>query len=407
VYGNNSGSANFSPGAVGGDLFGSAVEVGDFNADGFDDVAVGSPGKAVRNRARAGGVTVLYGGGGGISASGFDFFSQDSPGLPGSAEINDQFGFSLAAGDFNGDGRDDLAVGAPGEGIFNRARAGGVAVLYSDAGGVASANGRYFHQSQRGLRGAAEPGDEFGFSLAAGNFNGDGFDDLVAGSPGEDFRFPQNVGVIHMMLGSTNGITLSGSKFLSQSTPGVPNGSEDNDRFGHTLVAGDFNGDGRDDIAVSAPDETFGVRRNAGMVWSLFGSSTGLTGTGSQNFTQRTAGLGNGVEQSDRFGVGLAAGDINGDGNDDLVVGVPDETLGRAGRTGLVHVINGSPSGLTGSGSATYNQSSTGIPDRSEANDAFGSAVAVGDFDGNGRGDIMIGVPGENARAGAVTVVFE
>jgi len=141
-----------------GDRFGAAVAKGDFDADGFLDVAVGAPGEDVGAVNAAGAVNILAGSAGGLS--GGPLFTQDNP------EPVDQFGAVLAAGDYNGDGFFDLAVGAPGETVGTRLLAGAVSVFEASGGpGGVVAPGPVFTQGGGGLGGTAESLDEFGFAL--------------------------------------------------------------------------------------------------------------------------------------------------------------------------------------------------------------------------------------------------
>ena len=109
----------------------------DFNSDGADDLAVGVPLDNVGTVVGAGAVNVLYGSATGLSGTGSQLVSQNTPGVPGNAEVDDGFGFALATGDFNGDTFADLAVGAPGEGVGTAGAAGAVNVLYGSATGSA------------------------------------------------------------------------------------------------------------------------------------------------------------------------------------------------------------------------------------------------------------------------------
>ena len=161
-------------------------------------------------------------------------------------------------------------------------------------------------------------------------------------------------------------------------------------------MAGDFNGDGFDDIAVGAPDENVGAVADAGVVHVLHGSAAGLTGTGSQYWSQAVAGILDGVEVGDRFGASLAAGDVDGGGHADLVAGAPGESVGAVADAGVVHVLLGTGAGLASAGNQLWGQNSAGISDSAEAGDGFGSAVAAGDFTDDGRTDLAIGAPGED-----------
>src|SRR4029077_9471581 len=112
---------------------------------------------------------------------------QDSPGIQDQAESSDQFGFSLASGDFDGDGFDDLAIGVPLEDIGQPviSNVGMVAVIYGSATGLSQRN-QIWTQNTPGIQGEAESGDEFSWSLAANDYGNDGFDDLAVGVPFEN-----------------------------------------------------------------------------------------------------------------------------------------------------------------------------------------------------------------------------
>src|SRR5829696_4809956 len=199
----------------------------DFNGDGTADLAIGAPGE----NSSSGVVHVLYGSGTGLTATGSQLWSQDSPGIAGAPEAGDIFGFALAAGDFNGDTRADLAIGAPGENSF----AGVVHVLYGSGTGLTATGSQLWSQDSPGIAGAAEPDDIFGEALAAGDFNGDGAADLAIGASGEN----SFAGVVHALYGSaTVGLTATGSQVWSQDSPGIAGGAEAFDVFGETLAAG-------------------------------------------------------------------------------------------------------------------------------------------------------------------------
>ncbi|HET9558119.1 MAG TPA: integrin alpha, partial [Actinomycetota bacterium] len=138
----------------------------DFNGDGFDDLAVGAPGEAVGSLFSAGAVNVLFGSADGL-VPGADLFFQGSGGVGGTAETGDGFGVAVTQGLFNDDDFFDLAVGVPGEAVGSVAGAGAVNILYGSAGGLTG--GPLFVQDN------PETNDSFGFSLAAGDFDGDTF----------------------------------------------------------------------------------------------------------------------------------------------------------------------------------------------------------------------------------------
>ena len=127
-----------------------------------------------------------------------------------------------ARGDFDGDGHGDLAIGVPGEDIGPAADAGALHVLYGDAAALSATDSQYWTQNSSGMADAVEPGDEFARALAVGDLNGDGFDDLAIGAPGEDSA----AGVVHVLYGSSAGLTVTGGQLWSQDSAGVSDSAE-------------------------------------------------------------------------------------------------------------------------------------------------------------------------------------
>jgi hypothetical protein len=369
-----------------GDHFGYAVASGDFNDDCFADLAIGVPG------ANNGiGEIVMFEG----SNAGLVPWSQVviSPGALNSDDITgDAFGDALAVGDFNHDGYDDLAAGA----YRDDGGAGAVGIMYGGPGGLSGAGGTWINQDTGTVPGAREANDEFGFSLAAGDFNGDGFADLAVGVPFEDIGTTIDSGCIDVLLGSASGITTNSSSAFDESTGAIPDNTETSDDWGYSLAAGDINHDGIADLAIGAPGESLGTIAAAGQVTVMFGTNTpaGLTDQGSTVWNQDSPSVPGGSESNDRFGTALAIGDFNGDHFGDLAVGAPNEGVGTAAAAGAVTVIYGTASGPTGTGSQSWTQDSTGISGACEAGDRAGNSVSAINLTST-HSDLIVGVYGE------------
>jgi hypothetical protein len=215
-----------------GDSFGSALAAGDFDASGGTDLAVGVPGEQAGGAQNAGVVHVLYATTAGLTGVGSRLIRQDLDGLFGVPEVGDAFGATLAAGDFNGGGRSDLAIGVPGEDAGGAADAGVVHVLYGSATGLTVAGSRLIRQDLDGLFGTPEVGDRFGAALTTGDFNGGGWADLVIGVAKEDAGGVTDVGVVQVLYGSASGLTVTGSQLFRQGIDGLDAFPDPGDMFG-------------------------------------------------------------------------------------------------------------------------------------------------------------------------------
>lgn len=301
-----------SPGAVEtGDLFGYSLAAGDFNGDGRDDLAVGSPGEDIENVGQppmlgAGAISIYFGSATGITTAGAYILTDDD--TINAAQAGSNFGWSLAAGRFNNDTRDDLAVGLPGKNVSGFAQHGLVEVLYGSASGITAAGAQLFSQVSFG--GSNAIGDQFGYSLAVGNPNGDNFDDLAVGTP---FKGVNNTGRVYIAYGSATGISTTGATGVS------PPGSSTNSNFGRALAFGDYDDDGDDELAVGEPGQTNGI----GRVLIYNGSPTGLVTTSSTLRNQTI--LNEVAESGDQLGWAMAFGAFAGGSREALAIGAPGE----------------------------------------------------------------------------------
>ncbi len=403
-----------SPGVKGsskaGDLFGSAVVVGDFDNDGYDDAVIGSPGKKRPKKAGAGAITVLYGSRSGLRAKQSKTFTAAGKGVRGSAERWANFGSSLAVGDFDNDGYDDVAVGAPGSGGKGSYDSGAVHIFYGSSKGITARGDQRIDQATSGVDGERQAGDSFGASLAAGDFDGDGRDDLAVGIPGEASNGAAAAGAVQVFSGAKSGLVPSSGVLFTQASGNIAGEPQADDLFGSALAAGDYNGDGRDDLAVGVPGQAFGNKPGAGQVHVLYGRSKGLSANGTRSFDQASKRIKSKPQAGDGFGTTLAAGDYNDNGRDDLAIGVPGEKLGSKTGAGVVHVLFGTKKGLKSTNQQWFRPGRKGLPGKRQANANFGRALAAGDIDGDGRSDLVVGAPGQkvggDAGAGRLTVIF-
>lgn len=379
---------------------------GDFNGDGIGDLAVGVPFEDVGSVTDAGAVNIIYGSNVGLTATGNQFWTQDSADHFGDildqAEAGDLFGIALAAGDFNGDGFSDLAIGARGEDIGNALRTrtdvGAVNVLYGSAFGLTAAGNQFWTQDSPDVLDVTEKGDNFGSSLGWGDFNGDSFGDLVVGVPFEDVGTISDAGAVNVIYGSASGLTATGNQLWTQDSSDSFGGqdiidqAEASDRFGSVLTAGDFNRDGASDLAIGVIGEEMDAHQEGGVnvIYGIPGS--GLTTVANQFIDNSLSGN----QMLDQFGGALAAGDFNGDTFADLAIGAPLKEVGSIDQAGAVVIEYGTSTGLLRTGEQVFTQDSPNVLDTAEAFDEFGFALAAGDFNGDGRTDLAVGVPFED-----------
>ncbi|MEO7974388.1 MAG: FG-GAP repeat protein, partial [Thermoanaerobaculia bacterium] len=332
----------FFYGPAAGEEFGYAVATGDFNGDGIDDLATGiafDDGFVGDPILGCGAVVVRYGKPGGRldPALADDYLNQLASGSPDPAEQGEMFGAALAAGDFDSDGIDDLAVGIP-QNRTGAPTAGAVQIHYGRAGGIELAGTHLLLQGVAGVPGSPQNGDHFGQALASGDFDGDGHDDLAVGAPFDDVGAVVDAGTVTIFHGGAGGLLPFSGYLLSQGEPQIADNPETDDNLGWTLTTGDFDGNGSDDLAIGVPGED-----GLGAAQVIFGSQFGLLFVNNRIFRQSDLGLGS---LGGNFSLALASGDFDADGYDDLAIGAPQADLLVSGtlrqEVGVLSVLYGS-----------------------------------------------------------------
>ena len=388
-------------------LFGRALATGDFNGDGHDDLAIGAPQEGGTQTPElgvvGGSVTVLYLAPGGQRALDADVIVQGRDGYPNADESGDSFGFALASGDFDGDGYDDLAIGAYTEDIGPVEDAGGVLVVYGSADGLSPARALPLDQNQSAIPGGAESRDLFGYALAAGDLNGDGFDDLAIGISREDLGSIEDAGLVIVILGRSDGLFINSARSYTRSEL-IGGTDQSGDRLGFALAFGDLNGDGFDELVIGAPTAEVSGVAGAGYVVYVPGSAQGLVQASARRIAKDVTPDAT-PREFDLFGFALTVGDIDQNGFQDLIVGVPGERVDGAAGAGAVYVYRFTDAALNYQLTVLTQRASL-AGSQSEADDGFSRALAVGDLDGDGFPDLAVGAVGKDIGALSTGVVY-
>jgi hypothetical protein len=399
-----------SPGVLGdaeaGGGFGRALAAGDFNADGFSDLAVGAPGETANGHPSAGAIHILYGGASGLSAAGNMRFTFDSPGVPGTAADDDGFGSSLASASFGRGAPEDLAIGANHDQVDTVLEAGSVTVLYGSTGGLGTHGAQRWTPEKPGVPGVPVDEGDFGGALAAGNFGLGSQADLVIGFPQDIIGGHGDAGSILVVYGTSTGLSIQHiQRFTDESLGGT---IDTQDSFGAALAAANFGNNSPLDLAIGVPGDTIDGIAHMGSVYVLYGTSAGLTTDHANQFTQASTATGTN-EANDRFGAALAGGNLEGDFAAELVVGVPSEDINTTADAGALSIITGlAESGLSNSGAIGVTQASIGFS--VEATDEFGAELAILSLGRGNPNDLVMGTPHEDVGttqdAGATFITY-
>ncbi len=342
--------------------FGRGITSLDVNGDGYSDFLVGAPNSDQIN-GNLGAVYVYYGNSSGTFSPEPDRLIEP-PVTTGSI----LFGYSLAVMDFNDDGNPDLLIGAPGD--DSGGTDGGAVYLYygSGSGGIGSSPGLKIADQGDGIA------NYFGTSLAVGDVDGNGRKDLLVGA-GYDDASATNGGAVYLFL---NGTTTANYTFTLA-------GAANNDYLGFGCAIVDINGDGENDVVVGIPYRNIGMTDN-GAVYAYYNDGGGtFLNPDTPDYT--LAGPWNSAY--DYFGYTVTNLDVNNDGKDDLVVGIysEDVTAVNAGMIVIYSDFDDNPGHTTADVVIEHPDYLTG----SVAYTYFGSGIGVGDYNNDGRNDLLAG----------------
>jgi hypothetical protein len=363
----------------------------DFDGDGHPDVVIGTPGATVNGHQRAGEILVIPGITFGKGNAGAKIWTLDSPGVPGQSHATaSDFGFVTASGDVNGDGYADLLVSAPNNPKGRLGDVGSVTLFFGSPTGLTAKGAVELNPSWFGVTSAKE--GFFGQAVVIADFDGDGFDDVAISAGGVATQYVVTV------RGGAHGLQKATRRTLTQDSPGVP-GKRHAPKyggFGYWMTAGDFNKDGREDLAVSDPFDAEETGYSSGAVTVFPGAKNvyGLTTVGARRWSLSTPGIPGSPTRfttktaPDEVGVAMAAGDRDGDGYDDLVIGVPGHDVKNQKDAGAVLTLYGSARGLTTA--RAFFDTAYGVLGRVRAHEGFGSTVAFANVLGLSRPQVWV-----------------
>lgn len=365
----NAASANTILTGIASSAFGTSVDLGDINGDGYADAVVGAFG----NASNPGWAFIFHSSG----AAGIGSSTATSADTVLTGESNgDSFGNSVAVGDVNGDGYADVAAGA----YYSSSYAGKAYVFHS---GGATGIGSTGAGSAASILTGETANNYFG-RLALHDLNGDGFEDLIVGASG----YAANTGRVYAFHSAgASGIASTGAA----SATSILTGAAAGDWFGVSVAGGDVNGDAFGDIIVGA----IGFASYSGQAFIFHSNGGSGIPTMSAAFANTTI---TGEAGGDRFGMSVALGDVNGDGYADALVGAQT----YYSNTGRAYVFHSTNAGVLASGAGAADT----MMDGASATDLQGTSAALSDLNGDGFQDALVGASGSSTNTGLARIYY-
>lgn len=356
--------------------FGQGLASGDFDGDGIDDVVIL---ESTNSR-----MQVMRGASWNIGQTGlvtkFRPLAVDTPGHNG----------VVATGDFDGDGKDEIALGYYAQGFNGMTAVGKVSIMRRSTAGAWTVQETIRLGSDGYVGGSPMQNDSLGRALASGDFDDDGYDDLAIGANGRSLFGAQNAGSVLVVYGSASGLGPARSQLWNRFNNGVGDAIEASDYFGTALAVADFTGDGPDDLVIAIPTARCPNGQRGGGVVVMRGSAGGITSVQSKGYFAGVDGTPGSCADSNRFGQSLATGRFNNDARPDLAIG----SQGTSEEGGRVTVLT---SGITGpgpSGSRYFRGSDLPEPLGGGGASPIGYVLQAGRLNGTSTLDsLALGVP--------------
>ena len=383
------------------DYSGSAVASGDVNGDGYDDVIIGACYTDPPGGTNAGETYVVFGDSLPSPPYTIDLDSQSADITIYGNDSGDYSGRAVASGDVNGDGYDDIIIGANGADPPGGTDAGETYVIF----GSSSPPLTFDLETQPAD--ITISGDDYldhsGLALATRDVNGDGYDDVIIGADGADTPGGYEAGETYVIFGSSS--PPSTIDLDSQSADITIYGDDEGDYSGHAVTSGDVNGDGYDDVIIDAYRANPSGRTSAGETYVIFGSSSPPStfdlNTQSADITIY------GDDTYDWSGNAVASGDVTGDGYEDIIIGAPWADPPGGTDAGETYLLLGGGAIITahGLGGSGWIKEFSLLGRKWSSFKAFGGVnsqgevhLAVGDTDGDGLDEIAAG-QGEGGKS--------
>ena len=389
---------------------------GDINGDGIVDIIIGAKDADVNKQNSAGQIYVIFGSNTDFSPV-FNLANLDGNNgfVINGIDPEDLAGISVSkAGDINNDGFEDLIIGARGADPNSKSKAGESYVVFGKNGGFGSSlNLANLNGNNGFVINGIDGGDLSGTSVSnAGDVNGDNIDDLIIGANFADPNSKSKAGESYVVFGKNGGFGSSlNLANLNGNNGFVVNGINKSDFSGVSVSsAGDINNDGFDDVIIGANFADPNENKNAGESYIVFGSNAEFNS--SLNLADLNGNNGfiiNGSNTGDNSGISVnSAGDINGDGFDDLIIGAANANPNNQENGGEAYIIFGTDVEFKSNFDlSTLNGRNGFIINGANVDDLLGTSVSgVADVNGDRLDDVIVSAVGANQEQGLSYVLF-